>query len=752
MINNNIIKLKKYLFLISILFLVVSLTHLIYIYLYDDSELVPIKWWTISEWLIWSFPSLNPLKQLNGNNKYIIGLLYRSLLKYDIKENKIVWDLANCDISNLLNIECYLNDNIFWSNWDPITATDVINTYKILQTTWVNKITSSLLEKTEIEQNKNTIIFKNKKKDINFLNIFFQPILADETINSIWTDTIFWDFPTHEQIYSWIFKIWNISSDMTIWITKIFLEKNEFNDNSNISKLILKLFPNTNSLLQNKESINIFNDNDNIIGNSIPRLESHKYTMPQYVSLFINKNNIENLDLRNYILNQINTKNLVKILWEDNFDTINNPFLTEIDINKVISNKNFEKIISDLGYIKKSKIIEKYLPSNNKYYSDEIIINSNNNSETKKLDLLTTEEEENKIPENLSIDDFQEESKYISSPLFVEKYNFITKDDILLAWNAWQWVEEVYINDYKLSNYISGNSKFYYRLKESFKSIKEWENNYKIYFVENWKKALKEEINFLYYKNNTSLNNKTNEFVTKLYKIKQEKDDKENIKNIKVEIDKDELTKLSNLDEKYYYNENLETFSVNLYFISSEKELEETAYFIKNSLVELWIKVELFPITISSLWKILSNKSKYDMLVTWLNLWYFDYNIFPYFHSSQVKNGYNFSNIKKTGLDILLEELKSWIKTPEKITDTRNKILEILQKEQIVKTLYTPKINLLIDKNLKNIQIQDKLINKSERKYIFNSIYIKEEKIINFENKWFFDFFSFIFQKITWVN
>ncbi len=759
MVNNKIIKLKKYLFLISILFLMVSLTHLIYIYLYDDSELVPIKWWTISEWLIWSFPSLNPLKQLNGNNKYIIGLLYRSLLKYDTNDldvtwewNKIVWDLANCDISNLLNIECYLNDNIFWSNWDPITATDVVNTYKILQTTWVNKITSSLLEETEIEQKDNTIIFKNKKKDINFLNIFFQPILSDKTINSIWTETIFWDFPTHEQIYSWIFKIGNISSDMTIWITKIFLEKNEFNDNSNISKLILKLFPNTNSLLQNKESINIFNDNNNIIGDSIPRLESHKYTMPQYVSLFINKDNIENLDLRNFILNQINTENLVKILWEDNFNTINNPFLTKTNINKIISDKNFEKIIADLWYIKKSKIIEKYLPSSNKIYSNEAIINNNIDSESSTWKLLTTDENSDKIPENLSIDDFQEESKYIVNPTFVEKYNFITKDDLLLTWNAGKWVEEVYINDYKLWNFKEWNSKFYYRLKESFNSIKQWENNYKIYFVENWKKTLKEEINFLYYKNNTTLHNKTTEFVENLYLSKKKEEEKTPKKVEKIEINKDELAKLSNLDEKYYYNENLDSFSINLYYISSEKELEETAYFIKNSLVEIWINVELFPLTISGLSKILSDKWKYDMLLTWLNLWYFDYNIFPYFHSSQVKNGYNFSNVKKTGLDILLEELKSWIKTPEKITDTREKILEILKNEQVVKTLYTPKINLLIDKNLKNIQVKNKLINKSERKYIFNSIYIKEEKIINFENKWFSSFFRFLFKKFVWVN
>ena len=743
MIQNKIIKLKKYLFLISILFFMLSLIHLVYIFLYNDSKLVPIKGWTVSEGLIGSFPSLNPLKPLSWNNKYITSLLYRSLLRYDLKENKIVSDLASCDINNLLNIECYLKDNIFWSDWKAITTKDVIATYNILKNTWVNKITTSLLEETEIEEHWNTIIFKNTKKDLNFLNIFFQPILSETTINSIWNDTIFWDFPTHGQVYSWDFVISNISSDLTIGITKIFLTRNEFNNNWNISKLIIKLFPNNNSLLQNKESINIFNDNDKIIGNSIPRLENHKYLLPQYVSLFINQNNIENVNLRNFIFNKINTTNLIKILWEDDFSIINNPYLTEIDINKELSDKNFEKIIASLWYIKKSKIIENFLPSIDNTYSNEAKIEETSTGTIDNQNELEIKESD------MTIEDFQEDSKYITIPTYVDKYNFITKDDILLEWNAGKNVDEVYINDYKLSNYQNTDSKFYYRLKESYNSIKEWSNNYKIYFVENWKKILKEELNFIYFKSKIELETETQKYIKELYISKEKAEKKDNEKVIKVEVDKDQLTKLSNLDENFYYDENLESFSLDLFYISSEKDLEETAFFIKNSLLEIWINVELFPISISDLSKILSEKNKYDMLLTWVNLGYFDQNIFPYFHSSQVKNGYNFSNIKKTSLDILLEELKSDIQTPEYTDKVIKKILDILRKEQVIKTLYTPKINLLIDKNIKNINIPDKLVNKSAREDIYNSIYIKEEKIINFKNKWFFDFFNFLFKKLN---
>ena len=84
MISQKIKKLKKYLFFISIMFFVLTLSHLAYSYLYSDSKNSPVKWWTISEWIIGNFPSLNPLVSLNSdsNNKYIIELLYRSILKY----------------------------------------------------------------------------------------------------------------------------------------------------------------------------------------------------------------------------------------------------------------------------------------------------------------------------------------------------------------------------------------------------------------------------------------------------------------------------------------------------------------------------------------------------------------------------------------------------------------------------------------------------------------------------------------------
>jgi len=755
MIQNKIIKLKKYLFLISIVFFVISFIHLIYIFIYNDSKMVPIKGWTVSEWLIWTFPSLNPLKPLSWNNEYMVHLLYRSLLIFDTKENKIAWDLATCDISNMLNIECYLKDNIYWSDWTAITSDDVIATYNLLKTTWVNKVISSLLEETKIEKNNNSITFINSKKDVNFLNIFLQPILPKETIDSLNEDVIFWNFPTEWQLYSWEFKISSVSSDLTIWITKVYFDVNEYHYNWNIWKLVINIFPNTNSMLQNKETINIFNDDGNIIWDSIPRLEAHKYTLPQYTSLFLNINKIKDLNLRNYILEKINTENLIKLLWEDKFKLVNNPYLDEAVINSEISEKNFEKIIANLWYIKKSKIIEKFLPKTINPTEETSKITDN----TKPLEDIKTVETPKSYTWELIIEKFQSDSKYIKSPTYVDKYNFITKDNTLLEWTTDTNTQEVYINDFKLTTYKKWSKYFYYRLKESYGTLKAWVNSLKIYFVVNWKKEFKEEIIFIYYKDKNILKTETDKFIKKLYEAelasnekvvetpKQEVAKPQKIETKKIDVEK--LEKINNLDEKYYYNDSLEKYTLSLYFLSTEKELEDTAKFIQNSLLEIWIDIKLVPMSINDLREVISNKDKYDMILAWVNLWLFNYNIFPYFHSSQVKNWYNFSNIKKTSLDILLEDLKWWIKTPEETNKIKWKVLDILKKEQIVKTLYTPKINLLIDKNIKNILLPEILVSKSARKDLFNSLYIKEEKIINFNEKWIINFFNFILQKLN---
>lgn len=739
--KNEILKLKKYLLLISIVFFLLPLSHLVYVYLYHDAELVAIKWWSISEWLIGNFPNLNPLKPLNGNNKYIVNLLYRSVLRYDLSKDKIVSDIASCDISNLLYIECYLENNILWSNGKEINTEDIIATYKILQNTDTNPVIKSLLSETEVSWENNIITFKNKKSDINFLNVLFQPILPKEVIDDIWEDNLKWNFSTIDGVYSWKYKIINVSRDLTIWVTKFILEKNEnyLNNPVIIDKLILKLFATPNDLLRNKDSINIFNDKNNLIWESIPRFEVQQYSLPQYVWVFLNKDKVQDVSLRSFILNQINQENLLKILWEDQFKEINNPYLTGNSTELETKNKNLENIISKLGYYKKSKFL-KDIEKKKSSYSEEANISGTG----------TKEETINEIEQDKTLTDFQKDSEFIILPWYVDRYNFITKNNVILKWVTPENTSEVYINEQKIESFKENSRYFYFPLD---KNTQEWENNYNIYFTINGEKKLFEEVSFIYHKDKKTLEAEEIKFVEKLIDEEKKKEElRKKLETIELanEAGDDETnTKINELDENLYYNKDFEQFSLDLVYILWENEMEKTAVYIKNSLENIGINVKLRPIALNQLKQIIGKEKEYDMILAGINLGYFPFNLFPYFHSSQVKNWYNFSNIRKTSLDILLEELK-WDTLPRtRIEPIQKKVLEILEKEQVIKTLYTPKINILIDKNIKNTTLKQYLPNKSLRSEILSNMYILDKKIINFENKSLKDFLTFIIKKLN---
>lgn len=766
MVNNKILKLKKYLFLISVIFLLASSVHLSYVYLHEDSKLLPLKWGAVSEWIIWEVPKLNPLLPTSGNDKYIIGLLYRSLLRYDIKEKKIVWDIATCDIDNLQKIECYLEPNIFWSTWDEITIKDIIstyNTFKIRQE--VNPVMSSLLSETEIIDKWTSIVFENKSKDINFLNIFFQPILPSKVTTSLWEKWLLQAFSPIDGIYSWRYKIGAVNQSIDAWISKIILEKNEKYHNNNlfIDKLILKVYPEAAVFLKHKDTVNLFSDKNNIVWNSVPRLKNYNYTLPQYFSLYLNTEKIENIDLRNYLLNLVNRDNLITVLWENNYQKVENPYLSDISIDKKLVNKNISKIIEMLGYSKKPAIIENFVDSSKKkvLYSSEVKLKERAPEVAEKEEVETKEEKNEEVKVEVTFEkDIQKDSDVIYSPTYVDKYNFITRE-VLLKWTAPRWIEQIYINDKLLESFSSWSTVFTYKLSIKDKTLIKWENRYQIYFVKDREKIFKEELFFLYNEDNKALKIEETAFIGNILSTQRKELIAEKKRDIATLIKtketaiktmqekpeyKNTLNEYKNLEDHYYYDKDLNKLTLKLFYVNSEKSLSDTADFIHKTFGAAGIDVELYPISIKSLPSILAEETqRYDMLLAGVNLWYFDSNIFPYFHSGQVEKWYNFSNYKKRSLDLLLEELRWNILSKVKIEELEKKVLDILRQEQITKVLYTPIINNLVDKNIKNYSLEKYIPNKELRIEALNNSFILEKKIIKTKDKTFVGFLKFLF-------
>lgn len=702
--KENINRLKKYLFLISMFFSFLIWWHIIYVYLYDNAIESPIEWWSVSEGIIWDFPHLNPLLSSNDYNKNINYMLYRSLLKYDFEKKEITWDLANCDIKNLWYIECYLKDNVLWSNGEAITSEDVVATYNIIKNSDINNSLWSLLKDTVIEQRQWAITFSNRVKDVSFLQIFFQPIVPKLVLDNIWNKELYGKFNPIDWIYSGPYKVETVSYDDALWVQKLMLTKNENYKESNIliNKYIFKIFKDQAHFLKHKDLINVFYDKDNIIGDSIPRLEKKPYFLNQYMSIFINEEKVKNIDLRNFILWKIDTSNILKTLgsW---YKEVSNPFLVDwISQSNEIKNTNLENIIKDSGYFKKDYLIS--------------MLNQS-------ASWTTQTQTEQKTNSDLS---------YIVSPI-TKKYSFLNADDVLITWNIKDKApDEIYINDYKLSSYKKWDKEFYYRLKLDYKNIHAWENNYTVLFVTS---GQKEEI----------------EKFTIIFSI-----DKEKLANLEknyfgtgtqntIEIDEVKKQKIMSLDNKYYYDKDLNKFILKLYYIENKSELLKVANTIKNNLESYWIEIEAVPITISDLNKnILAWEKNYDMILVWIDLWYFDFNIYPYFHSSQSKNWYSFSNVKNLNLDIVLEELRSNILSNDKKLELEKKLVTTLNEKQVFKALYKKENIALIDQNIKNFSLPSSIPSDLAVIDSLNKSYVTSEKKIVFEEKWVYDFIKFI--------
>jgi len=723
-------KVKKYVLYISTVFFMILGSHLIYLYLYDGATSSAEKWGTISEAIIGWFPHLNPLIASTDHNSYINSLLYRSLLEYSTTSESFESDIVSCDLTDLLYIECTLENNLFWSDGRPITTGDIKSTFDIISKTWVNPIISSLLEDTTIEINESSISFSNTNKDINFLHIFLQPILPSSIVEWLNSENVDQKFSEINGIYSGRFILSNINQDETVGITKITLGKNEqyFANPLFVNFLILNLFRDESHFLKNKNSFNIFNDKENIIGESIPRLEAKKYNISQFVWVFFNSEVLSSEE-RKYISSGISREKVIESIGENKVLPVYNPFLSERNIDWGNSDYDIASAMDLEWYFTHQTLLEdSRIPTSEVESTPEEALISN---------------EVRLIEQNV-----QESLTYINSPTR-EKYNFVSEDNVLIQGDVDTWVEAVYINDYKLTGFSLGDDVFFYRLLESFDSIAEGENTYTVYFESDWVKNAVEDFYYYYNPDSEELESFKSDFFTETVSVSSQAPAANN-----QNLPENRISTLSeafvlNLNPKLYYNIEGKPRTLKVLYSESDSHIEATLKALEEQFADLGYGLETQGLSLGDITTGLRNESlSYDMMLIGINLWYFSSNIFPYFHSSQIENGYNISNYKKLSFDILLEELKSNNLSSDKRIELENKMLDIMQEESISYMLYTPYISLLIDKNIKNFSLPNYLPDTKHRSYPLRESYLSEKRVIQFEDKWLWWYIRFLFSEI----
>lgn len=259
------------------------------------------------------------------------------------------------------------------------------------------------------------------------------------------------------------------------------------------------------------------------------------------------------------------------------------------------------------------------------------------------------------------------------------------------------------------------------------------------------KKIAKETLTLYRSSSQEELDAKEKEY---LGKISSEKTNSE-LESKKREQTKKTLTeKIVPLDSAYYYNRDLKKMSLNLSFTNQSSFFKPIAQDIQSTLEQIGIEMTIQELKTEDIQNIVANgEKKYDMILTGINLGLFDYNIFPFFHSGQAEKGFNFSKMKNVALDILLEKLKSSQLNSESLNYIKSEILDILKKENVVFTLYSPYNSFFIDKNLKQVKTVNVIPYSSSIYDLGENMYLKEGRTLDINSKSFIGFFYWILEE-----
>lgn len=699
--STNLKSIKKYLVILSLFCVTVISIHLIIKYLYNDAIVTPDWWWVIEVWVVWTPPSLNPLRyKLNSNNDIILPFVFRPLLSYNLEKKQMIWDIANCDITYLDNIKCHINANAVWNNSENITAKDIIATYDFVKRTSINPYFKELLKNVKIYEEEldswdSIIVFETNTQDVLLLELFTLPIVHHSFIE--W-DEIKWNitdiasgkYSKATLTYDNKWKSIIILDDISEWVHFI-------------QRYIFKYYASSEKLIQDKSNLHIlltkFKDwkNDS-------RFKEYSYTTNKFFGAFLNTSRLSK-SVRQYISFKVwsaiagdeNIKNKVV----SPFFKSNPIFITEYSWDTL------EELLTKEWFFKKDKLKEK---------------------------------------ESINIDDYLSligKNKDIYSPT-IDKVWATSSSNFLLSAKVPEWITEVHINDYKLKWFSFWDAIFNYRIKVTNSNLKEWVNIYRIFYTKKWKKVEHETITVLYSPDLDNLDNITNNFL--------QKEKADNVKLKEAELIR--TSKFDKLTDNLVYNKDWNNFSIVITYLNTP-ELKYNAELISVVLKDDPIEVILNPVSIDQLNEIITTwDKKYDILIAWIsaNTWFVKNNLFPFFHSGQSLVWYNFSMLKNSDLDDVLEKAKesySAIDNEERlneINNAENRIEEILKEEAVLIPISQPTSSFMVDGNINNFIKVDSLPNINYLYKILENTYIFTTKKLVWENKSISSYFKYLFK------
>ncbi len=294
---------KKYFLFLSAFFTIIISSHLVFLYLSEDSIRSPEEGGTINIGLVGAVPNLNPaLYGTDPIGDYLLRFTSRSLLHYNIETKQMEGDIANCNLGkNFSEIKCYVKNEAKWSDGTLVTKEDILATYDLLQKTDTNKLAKKVLGGITIDDQGEYIQFSGKA-DVLVLDLLLYPIIQKDVVAKVKDGT----FSINENPTAGLYIFEKREGDDKTNSEKVSFVRNEKNtdDQTYIQKYAFRFFRDKNSLIANKDSLNIVFPDSSIDSLSSPRFNEYRFILPEYISLFLNAEKV-GPELREFLLGSL---------------------------------------------------------------------------------------------------------------------------------------------------------------------------------------------------------------------------------------------------------------------------------------------------------------------------------------------------------------------------------------------------------------------------------------------------------------
>ncbi len=708
-LNSTIIRQKTILSL-SITGLI-FLIHLIGVYIYEGGQSIGERGGSINIGIVWTAPEIpNPL--LYTKDKYhdmILRFLYRPMISYDAVDGEYRGNIGNCDIRDLSKVICEIKKDQFWSDGTRIQSEDIIATYQTFRAIITSeKMWNFLKGVGVVSRADGTIEITSKEKSSMILDLLTYPIVRSDMLERIKTGRI----NAEGYITSGPYRFSERSKNTEYGYDRVTIERDEKNGwEWWLDKYHFLFFPDLASLERSTDNLSVIippvKNEKLLLG---PRFDGYKYTMYEYISLFMNTDTLSK-ELRQQMYGKLTEVFSGSI--DKNELPLQNIFWIERDGTGIKLEKPLSDIMRSRGYLKPDESIA--------ILSQDTWILTGSSVEYGTNSHFT-------LPTNKKI--------YFSE---------IAQGELLLSGNVPVSTSKIMINDYELKEYHVGNTRFSYRVSTANSTLKEGKNIYTLVREDAEWNTLNTDTLTVYYSTDSGTLASLRESVDAAYL--SELNTPERVAQ-RQQVSEKRKAEIKLLDPRYYYNSKNIPFELRIAYKDDPQTLGKYAATVVSALEKLSIQSKLIPLSTKDLQKMLETwKKEYDIIIIWFEANGRLSRAGQVFLSSEAKNGINFSKIESKKLDTLFADLRiAW--TKEDTLKIQNTIIWYIESEAFFIPLSSPLHTLYIDKNLKWVKQVPIFQDISTLHTVLATASIKDVYMLNTTEKWFFWFFGWIWTQV----